>query len=208
MKLLRNALVALACFAVLLSALLLYSFSRTLPLAKRRELSGGAVQVKDGMVSVAIIPSADRQVILVDCGSDSKARAILEELGQMSLGKESVKAILLTHAHPDHIGGCVAFPDAEIFAMAAERSLLEGRATSRSLIGLLIGKKDSGLHIARYLQDGDSLQLGNVAVSCYLVPGHTDGSAAYLAAGTLYLGDSADSGRDGTLLPAKRLVST
>jgi glyoxylase-like metal-dependent hydrolase (beta-lactamase superfamily II) len=207
-KLLRNTLIALACFAVLLSTILLYSFSRTLPLAQRRELSGGAVQVKDGMVSVAIIPSADRQVILVDCGSDSKARAILEGLGQMGLGKESVKAILLTHAHPDHIGGCGAFPAAEIFAMAAERSLLEGRAASRSLIGVLIGKKDSGLHIARYLQDGDSLQLGNVAVSCYLVPGHTDGSAAYLAAGTLYLGDSADSGRDGTLLPAKRFVST
>jgi hypothetical protein len=94
----RNTLIAFACFAVLLSALLLYSFSRTLPLAQRRELSGGAAQVKDGMVSVAIISSADRQVILVECGSDSKARAILEGLGPMGLGKEFVKAILLTHA--------------------------------------------------------------------------------------------------------------
>jgi glyoxylase-like metal-dependent hydrolase (beta-lactamase superfamily II) len=78
----------------------------------------------------------------------------------MGLGKESVKAILLTHAHPDHIGGCGAFPDAEIFAMAAERSLLEGRAASRSLIGVLIGKKDSGLHIARYLQTETRFSLG------------------------------------------------
>jgi glyoxylase-like metal-dependent hydrolase (beta-lactamase superfamily II) len=44
-------------------------------------------------------------------------------------------------------------------------------------------------------------------VTAYLIPGHTDGSAAYLAAGTLYLGDSADSAKDGSLLPAKRFFS-
>lgn len=44
-------------------------------------------------------------------------------------------------------------------------------------------------------------------VTSYLVPGHTDGSAAYLAGGTLYLGDSADSGKDGNVLPAKRLLA-
>jgi glyoxylase-like metal-dependent hydrolase (beta-lactamase superfamily II) len=57
------------------------------------------------------------------------------------------------------------------------------------------------------LQDGDSVQRGNVLVTAYLIPGHTDGSAAYLAAGTLYLGDSADSAKNGSLLPAKRFVS-
>jgi glyoxylase-like metal-dependent hydrolase (beta-lactamase superfamily II) len=61
--------------------------------------------------------------------------------------------------------------------------------------------------VTRYLQDGDSFQRGNVLVTAYLIPGHTDGSAAYLAAGTLYLGDSADSGKDGSLLPAKRFLS-
>jgi hypothetical protein len=44
-------------------------------------------------------------------------------------------------------------------------------------------------------------------VTSFLIPGHTDGSAAYLAGGTLYLGDSADSGKDGNVLPAKRLLS-
>ena len=207
MKIIRNILVGIFLVVSLVFGLILYSFSRTIPLKDRQQLSGGAVQVKDGMVSVALVPSGDGQVILVDCGNDPKAKAILAGLRQMSLGREAVRTILLTHAHPDHIAGCAAFPDAEVFAMAAEQSLLEGRTAARSPIGLLLGKKNSAIRVTRYLQDGDSFQRGNVMVTSYLVPGHTDGSAAYLAAGTLYLGDSADSGKDGNVLPAKRLLS-
>ncbi len=207
MKITRNILIGILFVVVLFFGLIFYSFSRTIPLKDHQALSGGAFQVKDGMVSVGIIPSANGQVILVDCGNDHAAKAILNALKQMGLGREAVKTILLTHAHPDHISGCAAFPNAEIFAMAAEQSLLEGRTAARSPIGFLMGKRDSGLHPTRYLQDGDTLQRGDVLVTAYLIPGHTDGSAAYLAAGTLYLGDSADSAKDGSLLPAKGFVS-
>jgi glyoxylase-like metal-dependent hydrolase (beta-lactamase superfamily II) len=206
-KIIRNVLLVIALAVAVCFGLIFYSFSRTIPLKDRQPLSGGAEQVKDGMVSVGIIPSGAGQVILVDCGNDRKAKAILDALKQMGLGREAVRTILLTHAHPDHIAGCAVFPDAEVFAMAAEQSLLEGRTTARSPIGFLMGKRNSGIHVARYLQDGDALQRGNVLVTAYLIPGHTDGSAAYLAAGTLYLGDSADSAKDGSLLPAKRFLS-
>ena len=207
MKIIRNVLIVIVLAILVCFGLIFYSFSRTIPLKDRQQLSGGAVQVKDGMVSVGIIPSGASQVILVDCGNDHKATTILDALKQMGLGSEAVKTILLTHGHPDHIAGCAVFPEAEVFAMAAEQSLLEGRTAARSPIGFLMGKRNSGIHVARYLQDGDTLQRGNVLVTAYLVPGHTDGSAAYLAAGTLYLGDSADSAKGGSLLPAKRLFS-
>ncbi len=207
MKIIRNVLLVIALAVVVCFGLIFYSFSRTIPLKDRQPLSGRAEQVKDGMVSVGIIPSAAGQVILVDCGNDRKAKAILDALKQVGLGREAVKTILLTHGHPDHIAGCAVFPDAEVFAMAAEQSLLEGRTAARSPIGFLMGKKNSGINVARYLQDGEALQRGNVLVTAYLIPGHTDGSAAYLAAGTLYLGDSADSAKDGSLLPAKRFFS-
>jgi hydroxyacylglutathione hydrolase len=207
-RLIRNVLIVLACIVVVLFSLIFYSFFRTRPLVPQQQLSGGAIQVKDGIVSAAIIPFADREVILVDCGNDAKAGAILAALRRLGLAPESVKAIFLTHSHPDHIGGCKMFPDAQIYAMEQERGLLEGTVASKSIVGRLMGKKNSGLPIAKYLQDGDSLPFGNVTVVCYLIPGHTDGSAAYLAAGTLYLGDSADAKKDGTLLPAKSFASS
>jgi hydroxyacylglutathione hydrolase len=206
-KIIRNVLLGIALLVVLFSGLIFYSFSRTIPLKDRQALSGGAIQSKDGMVSVGIIPSGEGQLILVDCGNDPKAKAILETLKQMGLGPDAVKTILLTHGHPDHTKGCAHFPDAEVFAMAAEQSLLEGRTAARSPVGFVMGKKNSGIHVTRYLQDGDSFQRGNVTVTSYLIPGHTDGSAAYLVAGTLYLGDSADSAKDGRLLPAKGFAS-
>ena len=207
MKIIRNVLIGVVLVIFVCFGLILYSFSRTIPLKDRQPLSGGAEQVKDGMVSVGIIPSADDQVILVDCGNDRQAKAILDALRQMGLESEAVKTILLTHGHFDHTTGCAAFPDAEVFAMAAEQPLLEGRAPAKSLVEFQMGKKSSGIHVTRYLQDGEALQRGNVLVTAYLIPGHTDGSAAYLAAGTLYLGDSADSGKDRSLLRATRFVS-
>lgn len=207
MKIIRNILIGILLVVAVFFGLIFYSFLRTIPLRDHQALSGGAFQVKDGMVSVGIIPSGNGQVILLDCGNDRAAKAILNALRQMGLSREAVRTILLTHAHPDHYAGCAAFPDAKIFAMAAEQSLLEGRTGVRAPIGFLFGKRDSGIRATRYLQDGDLFQCGNVPVTAYLIPGHTDGSAAYLAAGTLYLGDSADSAKDGTLLPAKGFVS-
>jgi len=96
-------------------------------------------------------PFGDGQVMLVDCGNDPMAKAILVGLSQMGLGHEAVRTILLPHARPDHIAGCTAFPDAEVFAMAAEQSLLEGRTAARSPIGFLLGKKNSGIRVTRDL---------------------------------------------------------
>jgi ribonuclease BN (tRNA processing enzyme) len=150
-KIIRDILVGIFSVVALVFGLIFYSFSRTIPLKDRQPLSGGAVQVKAGMVSVGLIPSGDGQVMLVDCGNDPMAKAILVGLSQMGLGHEAVRTILLPHARPDHIAGCTAFPDAEVFAMAAEQSLLEGRTAARSPIGFLLGKKNSGIRVTRDL---------------------------------------------------------
>lgn len=205
-RLIRNLLIGVLLLMAVAFGLIVSSFLRVNPIPTDGALSGGAVQIKQGFVSVAAIPSGVHQAILVDCGDDPRATAIIEGLHRMGLDQRDVKAILLTHAHSDHIAGCGIFAGVGVYAMAAERPLIERQARQKKVLGIPIGKLNE-IHISRYLQDGDSLQIGNITVSAYLIPGHTDGSAAYLVAGTLYLGDSADGGRAGQLLPAKRFVS-
>src|SRR5258706_8356174 len=58
--------------------------------------------VKDGIVSVAVLPVGPREVALVDAGNDTAGAAILAELGKRQLGPEPVTAIFLPQRHPDH----------------------------------------------------------------------------------------------------------
>ena len=115
-----------------------------------------------------------------------------------------MKAILLTHGDADHVSGALAFPKATVMALAADVALAEGR--ERRLFTWL-SPKDTGVRVARPLSDGEVVDLPGVAVHVFAVPGHTRGSAAFLARGVLFLGDSAETTSGGELAPAKRLTS-
>ena len=89
--------------------------------------ANGFLIVKDGIVSVAVIPVSEREVALVDAGNDKSAKAILAELSRRHLGPDAVTTILLTHGHPDHTGGVAMFPKAQVISLETEKPLVEGR---------------------------------------------------------------------------------
>ncbi len=208
LRILRNILIAVVAVILLFVGMIAYSFLRTKPLIDGQPLSGGAVQVKDGIVSVGLIPVGNGEFVMIDCGNDPEAKSILAYLQRNNISRDSVKTIFITHGHPDHVAGCRQFPNAQIFAMAPEQGLIEGREAGRSIVGRVMGKRSTGTACDPLFAGRRKLcNAGNVTVTAYLIPGHTDGSAAYLAAGTLYLGDSADAGKDGKLLHAKGMAS-
>lgn len=190
------------------AAAFLSAFSGNAPLVAGQQLPGGVAIVKDGFVSAAVLSLQDGSLALVDCSNDPQAAAIQAEVNRRGFPSAAVKAIFLTHGHRDHTAGCREFPNADIYAMEAERDLLEGRAGARSPLGRLLGRqKDSGIRIRAGLHDGDAVKVGDTTVKVFAMPGHTDGSAAYLIDGVVYLGDSAYSSRDGKLTPAKWIFS-
>jgi hydroxyacylglutathione hydrolase len=166
------------------------AFGRNRPIVDGQVLAPGVETVKDGFVSVFVLDVAPGVVALVDCGNDKEGKALLGALARRGLGPSAVAAIFVTHGHPDHTAGCHLFPGAPVYALGPEMDLLGNAAK-----------------VLRPLKDGEGTNVGGLHVETFATPGHTPGSAVYLADGVLFFGDSASGGKDGTLHPAVRLFS-
>jgi glyoxylase-like metal-dependent hydrolase (beta-lactamase superfamily II) len=176
------------------------------PLEDGKEL-GLARTIKDGFVAAFVLDAGDGKLALIDAGNDSEAKAILAELSRRKLGPEAVSAIFLTHGHPDHTKGVPRFPSAKIYAMGPDVPLAEGRARSKGPLPSMMGAVQTGTKVTTPLTNGATVAVGKLVVQAFLIPGHTAGSAAYLAGGVLFLGDSADADKEDRVKGAKGVFS-
>jgi glyoxylase-like metal-dependent hydrolase (beta-lactamase superfamily II) len=163
--------------------------------------------VKDGIVSVAVVPIAPGEVALIDAGIDKTGKAILAELSRRQLSPEAVKAILLTHGHPDHVAAIKLFPDAKVLALGPDVALVEGLVRAHGPLPRLMPAAPTDVKVAHAFMDGETYTLNQVPVRVFGVPGHTAGSAAYLIDGVLFLGDAGDATGDGTIKQAPWIFS-
>ncbi len=163
--------------------------------------------VKDGMVTIGVVPLTDSTVALVDAGNDKTGAAILTELSRRHLDQSAVTAILITHGHPDHTAAVPLFPRAEIISLDREVALVEGREGARGPLPRLFPVSPTGIKVTMPASDGERITLGNAQIRVFAIPGHTAGSAAYLVNEVLFLGDSADAGTGGALQGAPWVFS-
>src|SRR5581483_3240511 len=116
--------------------------------------------VKDGVVSVGVIPISDKEVALVDAGNDKSGKAIMDELSRRHLGPDAVTTIMITHGHPDHIGAVAMFPKAQVVALETEVPLIEGRVGAQGPMTRMMPVSPTGITVAKPMKDGDTFMVG------------------------------------------------
>jgi glyoxylase-like metal-dependent hydrolase (beta-lactamase superfamily II) len=112
-----------------------------------------------------------REAIVIDPGDD--VSQILELLAKHGL---RVKAIVITHAHIDHIGGAQELKritKAPVYMNLNDAGLQAMMATQAAWLGV---PTPESVEIDAPLNDGATLQLGQTEFHVLHTPGHTQGS--------------------------------
>lgn len=92
----------------------------------------------------------------------------------------TVKHMLCTHLHLDHVFGCQFIKDTfgvGIEANPADEFWLEQAPHQARTFGLHI--QDMNLKIDKHILDGDIIKFGNLELEAICVPGHSPGSLAF-----------------------------
>ncbi len=122
---------------------------------------------------------ASHEAVVVDPGMmrDSEHEMVTKFIDEHNL---SVKHILLTHLHVDHITGARWLADktgADVCGSALDNPL--GQELPDQVAHFRINIEVEPLTIDRNLEDGDTLQLGDEIIQVLHVPGHSPGGLAF-----------------------------
>ena len=151
------------------------------------------VHTLDGLLAgrAYLIEDSDGLTI-IDTSIGSAGKKILKRVARLGYQPSDIKRILITHAHPDHVGGLPlihAESGAKVYTSAHEKPVVQGEEApvlppKESLSG--IGKyiqpkmgKLKGVPVDRVLEDGEILEevLGGLQVIA--TPGHSSGHLSF-----------------------------
>jgi glyoxylase-like metal-dependent hydrolase (beta-lactamase superfamily II) len=199
-KVLLSAVGILLVIIITLFFLFLFPFLGTKKVQAGSQFAEGRiVNVVDGIAQVFIINGGNGEIGLVDAGNSSDGKPLIDALASKGLKPSDVKAIFLTHGHHDHIAAAKLFSQAKIYSLKEEVKIAEGIKNNPSPLGRITSPKPSGFKVSHIFNDGDKVKLGSLDVEVFAIPGHTEGSAAYIIGGVLFLGDAALSSSDGKI---------
>jgi glyoxylase-like metal-dependent hydrolase (beta-lactamase superfamily II) len=135
-------------------------------------------------------------ILVVDLGWWGAADELGRTLAELGADSADVEAVLLTHAHRDHIAAWPAVRGAPFYLAEAEEPYLFGEAeyeawVPRTADRLLHPDQPARGDIEiRTFRDDTTMVVGYDTIRAFLVPGHTPGSTAYLIRGILFAGDA------------------
>ncbi len=143
------------------------------------------LEIEPFMTNCYIVGSeATKEGMIIDPGAD--ARRILNTVKDLGL---SIKLIVLTHGHIDHIGAVKEVKEAtgaEVAIHADDADRLQGESSST----LFAIPKPAPVSPDRLLHGGDSLDIGDLRFLVLHTPGHSAGGICLLGHGVVFCGDT------------------
>jgi glyoxylase-like metal-dependent hydrolase (beta-lactamase superfamily II) len=133
-----------------------------------------------------------REAVVIDPGDE--APRILSVINDLEL---SVKIILNTHGHFDHVGANRKMKEATgapLMIHADDVHMLSRLSASAAVWGL---SAEDSPEPDRTLEDGDTVSFGNIVLTVLHTPGHTPGGISFAADRRVFVGDTLFSGSIG-----------
>jgi glyoxylase-like metal-dependent hydrolase (beta-lactamase superfamily II) len=152
-----------------------------------------------------IIDEETRDAALVDCSAFdiwnkvpyTKGNVAATSVGEnrQAIDNISLKYILLTHGHFDHIAGIkpigAPMPNAENRPyVLMHKSDMDWVNRVNEYMPMMGMPEITVPKIDRFIEDGEIIKLGNLEISVIHTPGHTQGGVCYYVENNLFSGDT------------------
>jgi hydroxyacylglutathione hydrolase len=138
------------------------------------------------------------KICLIDAGVRGTAPQLQGYLDQMGRSPQEISTVFMTHAHPDHIGGCLAIQNASsasFYAHPADRPWIEDvekQYRERPILNFF-ELVEGPVPVSRELKEGDTfLWDKGKTIRVLETPGHSLGSISFFCGeeGVLFTGDA------------------
>jgi metallo-beta-lactamase class B len=117
--------------------------------------------------------------ILLDTALEESAPIIRANIAALGFNLKYIRIILSSHAHFDHVAGHAEMKratGAQVYATAADAEVLESGGTK----GFHPLTSYQPVKVDRIIKDREMVRLGNVGLTAYLTPGHTEGNTTWV----------------------------
>ena len=189
----KRILISLGCLALVpVLAIAALVAIREPPDGPRVEAAPRVVGVEAGGAYAWIVRTS-HGAVLIDAGMDAGGAAILAELKAQAIAPDQVRAVLLTHGHPDHYAAVTLFPKAAVFVGAGDLPMIRGDKSHYPAFGKLVSAVvplPPAPPTATPVHGGEQLRFDDAVFTVVATPGHSPGSVMYFFNDVLFTGDS------------------